>query len=68
MDQNFPEPEPEGGDICKVGCPDPEFQGSPPTLSEGGDQTKGGGGGSSGAKGAGGTLETGGRRGRGGAW
>lgn len=70
VDQNFPDPEPEGGDICKVGCPDTGFQGSPPTLSEGGDQTKGGGGGdgSSGEKGAGGILETGGTRGRGGAW
>lgn len=75
VDQNFPDPEPEGGDICKVGCPDPEFQGSPPPLSEGGDQTKGGDGGgccgcsgANGAKGAWGTPGTGGTRVTGGAW
>lgn len=68
VDQNFPDPEPEGGEICKVGCPETEFQGSPPPpLSEGGDQTRGGDGGggcgwsgTKGAKGAGGTLEPGG--------
>lgn len=73
VDQNFPDPEPEGGDICKVGWPVIEFQGSPPPLTEGGDQTRGGdgggcrGSGAKGARGAGGTPETGGARVTGGA-